>query len=105
MAIGKKENMDQQYSHHHVKEAHHTGLIIGTIAGSTTVAFIAAIAMVIYSPKLIINPFSFTSQVKVNAPVSNGETGALGQDIEHLDLSTPGNPGLAGQGVANSIDQ
>lgn len=62
--VGNKMSGMQHHSgitHHHVTQAHQHGLIAGTIIGSIAVSLVMAVATVIASPKLITNPFSYTT--------------------------------------------
>lgn len=57
--------MEQVYSHHHMAQAHHSGLVIGTLVGSCVVTLFAAVAIVTASPRLVLHPLSFTSEISV----------------------------------------
>ena len=77
--------MEQTYSHHHLTDAQHSGLVIGAIAGSTLVVVIVAVAVVISSPGLIIHPLNFKSQITVqpqksSQSVTSGPAATLAQD-------------------------
>jgi len=75
--IGSKmSDMEQVYSHQHVAQAHHSGLIIGTLAGSLVVTVFVAIAAVAVSPRLLLHPLSLTSEISVQPQTNqNAELG------------------------------
>ncbi len=81
--IGSKISyMEQAYSHHHVQQAHHTGIVIGTIIGSCAVTFLAALALISTSPKAVLHPFNLTSQITIKDDTKNGtQLGATGQSL------------------------
>ena len=58
--------MENAYTHHHMRQVHNSGLVIGTIIGSSVVTLLAAIAIVISTPRLLLNPLNLTSELTVN---------------------------------------
>jgi len=69
--------MEQTYSHHHVAQAHHAGLVIGAIGGSLAITVVIAITSVALNPNLLLHPLSFTSEISAK-PTTSQTTDDMG---------------------------
>lgn len=102
--------MDQPYSHHHLKHAHHTGIILGAVVGSCTVTLVAAVAFVAASPKVLFHPLGIASSVASSAEDTKTQSAALGvvgelsdQQAGRLLGGSSPSTGRAGQSLRHII--
>ncbi len=92
--------MEQVYSHHHMAQVHHHGLIIGTLVGSCVVTLFVAVAVVIASPQILLHPLSLTTAISVQPETSPTELGSAATTANNHLLSTQGFYGSAAQTVS-----
>lgn len=94
----KMSRMQQIYSQHHLKQAHHHGLVAGTLLGSLAVTVVIAVATVVASPELILNPLSFTSKLTNQQPAESAQPGA---GVANLPKPEPTQSGLAAEAASH----
>lgn len=92
--------MEQQYSHLHVKNAHHSGLIIGTLVGSLTITSLILFAAMVSNPSYILKPYNLLTSVTIKDEVRQPiESGVASKQINSQDKAGQLNSG----GGASSI--
>lgn len=75
--------MEQQYTHHHVRNAHHIGLITGTLIGSFTITILIAISAVVANPSYLLRPYELMTAVTLKTESQNPiELGAASQEVQ-----------------------
>ncbi|MGZ6005127.1 MAG: hypothetical protein ACXWLH_03165 [Candidatus Saccharimonadales bacterium] len=78
--------MEPVYTHQHVTQAHHHGLVAGVLIGSIGVSLFVAVALVIASPRLILHPFSLTS--KFSSSQSATPVNQTGAGVDYLSAQS-----------------
>lgn len=101
LGIGSRiDTMEQAYSHHHIQQAHHSGIVIGTIVGSCAVTLLAALALITASPRVILHPLSLSSKLSVKEDASHTtKLGAAGQQASSGISSNLRLPGATAAGA------
>ncbi|HET9850507.1 MAG TPA: hypothetical protein VFP35_02690 [Candidatus Saccharimonadales bacterium] len=87
-------------SHPHVVQAHHHGLVAGTIIGSVAVTLFLAVAAVVARPNLLTHPLDLTSDISVKS--SSNSNQALGSAASASQSQFTGGRGLAAGSAAQS---
>jgi len=82
---------------HHLRLAHHHGLVIGTLVGSVGVSLVTAIAVVVINPALVLHPLDFTSFL-TSQPTTSSSSDPLGPAANQADQPV-GGPGAAAGGL------
>jgi hypothetical protein len=60
----------EAYTHHHIRHAHHTGIVLGVVIGSSAVVLFAAITITIARPRLLLHPLSVSNELNLQPSTS-----------------------------------
>jgi hypothetical protein len=90
---------DGAMAHHHVVQAHQSGLIIGTIVGSTATMCLVALVIAVSSPSSILHPLSLRSNLSAKAQSLSDNSDATGSAMQAAQNIV--DSGLATRGVQN----